>query len=215
MTCQIVIWESRGEIIRACERSVCQALKELNLKGTVTINSEPPSIARNRLCARLPALEIDDMFWSLRPGCAFEVCDLKRLFSKLFADRIGEQPIPRENGRLASNEREKRQEMLTQNAIADDELVTKLARETGILFFYKKKCPNCKAMEKVVEKFLAANPEVNIISIDSEECPETMQAYDTQLVPTFCILKDGRIVGKKTGLMNPREMAGFYNESSE
>ena len=93
MACHIVIWESRGEIIRACERSVFQAAKELNLKITVSINSEPPSIARNQLCARLPVLEIDDLFWSLRPGCAFEVCDLKRLFSKLFADQIAESPI--------------------------------------------------------------------------------------------------------------------------
>ena len=214
MACQIVIWESRGEIIRACERSVCQALKELNLKGTVIINSEPPSIARNQLCARLPVLEIDDMYWSLRPGCAFEVCDLKRLFSKLFADQIAGRPIHQENRNLVGNEREERQEMLTQNTFGDEELITKLARETGILFFYKKKCPNCKAMDKVVEKFLTANPEVNIISIDSEECPKTMKAFDTQLVPTFCILNDGKVVGKKTGLMNPREMTAFYNESS-
>ena len=85
---QIILWESNGEIIRACLTSVHEALNELGLKATVTVNSEPPLIGRNKLWERLPVLEIRGLHFSLRPGCAFKTEDLKALFSKIFADQI-------------------------------------------------------------------------------------------------------------------------------
>jgi thioredoxin 1 len=84
-----------------------------------------------------------------------------------------------------------------------------LEHATGIVLFYKKLCPNCKALEKMLEKFFAANPAVSHWRIDSEECPATMKSFAVERVPTIVILKGGEVAAKKAGLMNLREMSGF------
>ena len=94
--------------------------------------------------------------------------------------------------------------------LTDADYEAKLARATGVLLFYKKLCPNCKALEKMLEKFFAANPDVKYMRIDSEECPAAMKAFTTERVPTICVLRDGQVVARKVGLMNLREMTDFY-----
>lgn len=89
----------------------------------------------------------------------------------------------------------------------------KLDRASGLLFFHKLTCPNCKALEKVIEKFLAANPDVTLMRIDSVESPEAMKALGAERVPTLYIMKDGKVVARKVGLMNLREMTDFYRSA--
>ncbi|MCX5839838.1 MAG: thioredoxin family protein [Deltaproteobacteria bacterium] len=95
--------------------------------------------------------------------------------------------------------------------LTDTDYKEKLENANGVLFFYKKLCPNCKALEKMLEKFFAANPEVNDLRIDSEESPAAMKSIGVERIPTLFILKDGQILSKKVGLMNLREMTDFYN----
>jgi thioredoxin 1 len=211
---QIILWESKGETILACQLAVYEALKELGLKAIVTVNSEPPLIGRNQLWGRLPVLEIRGLYWSLRPGCAFRVEDLKPLFSKIFGDRL-EECTGRNINEAGLKELNAKEGYVTVEGIiiTDADFKARLEKATGILLFYKKLCPNCKALEKVIEKFLLANAHVPFMRIDSEECPEAMKAFDTERVPTICVLRDGQIASKKVGLMNLREMTDFYQSA--
>ena len=84
---------------------------------------------------------------------------------------------------------------------------------TGVVLFYKKLCPNCKALEKMLEKFFAANPGIQYLRIDSEECPEAMKSFDVERVPALLVLKQGTVAAKKVGLMNVREMTAFYRSA--
>jgi len=211
---QIILWESKGETIRACELAVHEALKELGLKAVVIVNSEPPLIGRNQLWGRLPVLEIRGLYWSLRPGCAFRVEDLKPLFTRIFVDRMEGGPGQNFNeAGLKECKAMEGQVTVEGIIITDADFKTKLEKATGILVFYKKLCPNCKALEKVIQKFLSANAHVAYMRIDSEECPEAMKAFDTERVPTICLLRDGQIAAKKVGLMNLREMIDFYQSA--
>ena len=97
--------------------------------------------------------------------------------------------------------------------VTDKDYQAVLQHASGILLFYKKLCPNCKALEKMLEKFFATSPEVNYIRIDSEESPAAMNSLGVERVPTLCILKDGQILSKKVGLMNLREMTDFYQSA--
>jgi thioredoxin 1 len=206
---EIILWESEGERIRTCLLAVHEALNELGLKAIVTVNSEPPLIGRMQLWGRLPVLEIKGLYWSLRPGCAFRAKDLKFLFSKIFSGRMEGYP-----GQILNEEEGKRKKgQVTVEGvmeITDADFKSKLEKATGIILFYKKLCPNCKAMEKVIEKFLSINTQLQYIRIDSEKCSEAMKAFETERVPTICVLRDGQIVAKKVGLMNLREMTEFY-----
>lgn len=85
-----------------------------------------------------------------------------------------------------------------------------LGHATGIVLFFKKLCPNCKALEKMFEKFYAVNPSIPRWRVDSEECPETMKNFDVERVPTILVLKEGKVAARKVGLMNLREMSDFY-----
>jgi thioredoxin 1 len=86
----------------------------------------------------------------------------------------------------------------------------KLKYASGVLLFYKNFCPNCRALEKVLEKFFTANCEVNLFRINSDESSSVLKSLGVERVPTVWILREGSILVKKVGLMNLREMTEFY-----
>ena len=83
----------------------------------------------------------------------------------------------------------------------------------GMLLCSKKLCPHCKNMEKVMEKFSAQRPQVALFKLDSEEDPQVMADLGAERVPTMLILRDGKVVAAKTGLMNPRELIALFDNS--
>lgn len=85
--------------------------------------------------------------------------------------------------------------------------------EQGILLCSKKLCPHCANMAKVMEKFGAKNPNVKFLKVDSEEEPEVMSAIGAERVPTILIIKGGKVVLTKAGLMNPRELTALYEKA--
>ena len=66
----IVIWDYNPERIAEIDRNLHLALRELNLRGTVSSLSEPPLMSREGLVGREPVLEIGDAycsFWASAP----------------------------------------------------------------------------------------------------------------------------------------------------
>lgn len=96
-------------------------------------------------------------------------------------------------------------------AITDSEFSSTVqSTDGGVVIFVKKLCPHCKNMLKMLEKFQKIVPGVPIFTADIEECPVSMAALAVERAPTVCVVKGGKITAKRTGLMNPREMAAFY-----
>jgi len=80
----------------------------------------------------------------------------------------------------------------------------------AILFFHKELCPHCKNMEKVLIKFSAKAPSVEIFSIDSESHPELMEKLTFERVPTLVFVRNGEVIKVHSGLMNPRELKALH-----
>jgi thioredoxin 1 len=80
----------------------------------------------------------------------------------------------------------------------------------AVLFFHKELCPHCKNMEKVLIKFSAKVPSVEIFSIDSESHPELMEKLSFKRVPTLVFVRNGKVIKVHSGLMNPRELNTLY-----
>lgn len=80
----------------------------------------------------------------------------------------------------------------------------------AILFFHKEQCPHCKNMEKVLEKFSAKAPSVEIFSIDTENYPALLEKLSFARVPTIAFVRNGEVIKVHTGLMNPRELKALY-----
>ena len=86
--------------------------------------------------------------------------------------------------------------------------------ESAILLFHKKVCPHCLNMKKVIEKFIAKEDEsLPVLYIDSEESPGAMESMSVERVPTLCIIKNGAVAFRHTGLMNPRQLAEKYKNA--
>ena len=86
------------------------------------------------------------------------------------------------------------------------------AMQNGVLLFFKKLCPHCKNMEKVLEKFGAAKPGIALYGIDIEETAAAA-ALGAERPPTIFVIKGGEVKASKVGLMNPREMAAFFEKA--
>lgn len=95
-----------------------------------------------------------------------------------------------------------------------DYVATIAASPAGAVLFYKKLCPHCKNMEKVLEKFSALKPDVTLFAVDVEENPVAAQAFEALRAPTILVVKQGKVTGKKAGLMNPKEMLAFFEGAS-
>ena len=87
------------------------------------------------------------------------------------------------------------------------------ATQNGVLLFFKKLCPHCKNMEKVLEKFGAAKPGIALYGIDIEENAAAAAALGAERPPTIFVIKGGEVKASKVGLMNPREMAAFFEKA--
>lgn len=85
--------------------------------------------------------------------------------------------------------------------------------QQAVLIVFKKLCPHCRNMEKVLEKFTATHAEVLIYGLDIEEYPEAAADLGASRAPTLLVIKNGEIRAVKTGLMNPREFKTFFEKA--
>ncbi len=90
--------------------------------------------------------------------------------------------------------------------LTDADFKAALAENSGLVLFYKKICPHCKALKKVIEKVTAANPGLTVMQIDSEDNPVAMAELEIGRVPTLLVASGGRVTQRKTGLVNAREL---------
>ena len=84
------------------------------------------------------------------------------------------------------------------------------AVENGVLLVFKKLCPHCRNMEKVLEKFAVMQPGTALLGVDIEENAPAAASLGAQRPPTIFIIKGGQVKASKAGLMNPRELAAFF-----
>jgi len=97
--------------------------------------------------------------------------------------------------------------------LTDSDFEAQLANSSGLVFFYKKLCPHCKALRTVLAKFMAANPNVDIMQIDSEENPGAMESLGVEKVPVLLVVRNGNVAVRRAGLMNIRELTTLYKSA--
>ncbi|RDX79730.1 Thioredoxin H2 [Mucuna pruriens] len=60
-------------------------------------------------------------------------------------------------------------------------------------------CGPCKYMDPIIKEFAAKYPDVEFIKIDVDELMDVAQAFHVQAMPTFVLIKKGKIVEKVVG----------------
>ncbi len=68
---KITIWDLEASRISRIERKLYRAMQQLQVTGIIDSQSEPPLLSRMNMVGKIPALEINGMFWTQKPGVEF------------------------------------------------------------------------------------------------------------------------------------------------
>mgnify|MGYP001024324951 CR=1 FL=1 len=83
---------------------------------------------------------------------------------------------------------------------ATDETYAQLVKEGVVLVdFFGKTCGPCKLLAKVLEELDDEFPFLNIVKVDTEECPKTTEEFKINGIPDVYFYKEGEIVARQTG----------------
>ncbi len=84
---EITIWDAEARRIFEIDRNLHLALRALGIRGVTRSISEPPLLARENLLDRVPVLEVEGRYWSLKPGKTISVSECKQLLQKITMNR--------------------------------------------------------------------------------------------------------------------------------
>jgi len=76
-----------------------------------------------------------------------------------------------------------------------------------VLFFWANWDPSCKQMDQVVTQLASDHALLKFIKIEAEAFPDVTEKYPVTAVPTFIILRDGKVADKLEGPSAPKLVA--------
>ena len=75
-------------------------------------------------------------------------------------------------------------------------------------------CPICNMMLPVAEEIEADyKGQLKVTWIDAEEHPESLEAYEIQIVPTFILQRDGNEIARMAGMIGEDILRDRINAS--
>ncbi|XP_020218053.1 thioredoxin H2 [Cajanus cajan] len=92
--------------------------------------------------------------------------------------------------------------ILTFNSTAKWKAHFDASKETNklmVIDFTATWCGPCKYMDPIIKEFAAKYTDVEFIKIDVDELMEVAQAFQVQAMPTFILIKKGKVVEKVMG----------------
>lgn len=80
-----------------------------------------------------------------------------------------------------------------------------------VIDFYATWCGPCKAMIPHISKLMNEYPGVSWFKVDVDQAMDVARSCDVSAMPTFLLVKDGRIASKVVGA-NPKALEDGINE---
>lgn len=75
-----------------------------------------------------------------------------------------------------------------------------------VVDFYGTTCVPCKTFARILEDMEAEIPFLNIVKLNTTDNPKMAREYGVYAVPTVHFYKDGQLVEKHVGIMQPQEV---------
>ncbi len=69
-----------------------------------------------------------------------------------------------------------------------------------LLDFWASWCLPCRIAASIVEEIAAENPEAKVGKVNVDEERELVEAFNIMAMPTFVVLKDGKVVSAFSGV---------------
>lgn len=76
-----------------------------------------------------------------------------------------------------------------------------------LIDFYAEWCGPCKSMKPILEELKRMKGEkIRVAKVDIEKHKELAAYYKIQLVPTLMVFKNGELLWRHSGVMQPKEL---------
>ena len=86
---------------------------------------------------------------------------------------------------------------------------TSISKGTVLVDFGAEWCPPCKIMEPVLQQLQKNNPgKFTLVKVDGGNDEAILKEYKVTALPVFIIFKDGKMVWRKDGVAEEKEIAG-------
>lgn len=95
--------------------------------------------------------------------------------------------------------------------VSQDDFQKEVLDHKGIVFvdFHAEWCAPCKFTEPIVEELSNEMKDIKFVKIDVDHNPTVASQYSVFSIPTFLILRDGKVVSQFVGAMGKE---GFVSE---
>ncbi|XP_028792566.1 thioredoxin H2 [Neltuma alba] len=77
---------------------------------------------------------------------------------------------------------------------------SKVTNKLMVIDFNARWCKPCKSMDPVIQDYAARYTDVEFIKIDVDDLMEVSEAFQVQTLPTFLLIKKGKVAARVTGV---------------
>ena len=84
--------------------------------------------------------------------------------------------------------------------LSESEFAEATASGVVLADFWATWCGPCRSMMPVIEQIAGEMPSVTVVKVNIEDAPQLAGEYGVRTVPTFLVMKDGKVVQELVGV---------------